>query len=84
MREIKIDDQVYQRIEEEAARLHLSVDTYLSTLLMREAGRDRDLPKEVSGIGLFADAPELVDAVLADIMEFRARRWQNTNEESHS
>lgn len=84
MREIKVNDQVYQRIEEEAARLHLTVDTYLSTLLMRDAGHHGDISKEVSGIGLFADAPELVDAVMADIMELRARRWQNTDDESHS
>jgi hypothetical protein len=82
MREIKIDDDVYQRIEEEAARLHLSVDTYLSTLLMREVGHDRDLPKEVSGIGLFADLPDSFDDIMNKIISERSQPWRLTDDES--
>ncbi len=82
MREIKIDDHVYQRIEEEAERLHLSVDTYLSTLMMREAGRERDLPKEVSGIGLFADLPDSYDEVMNKIISERSQPWRLPDDES--
>ncbi len=41
MKQINIDDEVYEQIEKEATRLHLDVDTYLSTVLMREAGESQ-------------------------------------------
>jgi hypothetical protein len=93
MKQINIDDQVYEQLEKEAARLHLDVDTYLSTVLMREAsplrrtsdaGSEHDIPKEISGIGLFADIPEIMDKIVADAMAARARRWQSSEGESYN
>lgn len=90
MRQINIDDRVYEQIEKEATRLHLDVDTYLSTILMREAapardaGREHDIPKEISGIGLFADLPDSFDAVMEEIMDERARPWRLNDDESIS
>ncbi|HET6401608.1 MAG TPA: hypothetical protein VFH95_09435 [Candidatus Kapabacteria bacterium] len=90
MKQINIDDQVYEQIEKEAARLHLDVDTYLSTVLMREAGiagdagREHDIPKEISGIGLFADIPEIMDKIVADAMAARSEPWRLPDEEGYS
>ena len=74
---------MYERIEKEATRLHLDVDTYLSTVLMREAGRERqqsshenETSKEISGIGLFADSPEVMDKIVADAMATRSEPWR--------
>jgi hypothetical protein len=93
MKQINIDDQVYEEIEKEASRLHLDVDTYLSTVLMREASllrrsndaeREHNIPKEISGIGLFADIPEIMDKIVADAMAARSQPWRLPDEEGYS
>ncbi len=83
---VTLEDQDYQAFSRAALRLNQSVDTYVSALLMAQIGtRGTDVNSAIqSGIGLFADAPELVDAVLANIMESRARRWQHPDDASHS
>ena len=75
---LTIDDQTYRNLSTEAAEHDLNMDTYAAALFMEKIGKrepDIDSPLQ-SWIGLFADEPELVDAVLADIMESRARPWQ--------
>ena len=115
MQHITLDDQVYQVASTDAARLNLSVDTYLSTLIMKTAvvpnpengaisknglsqqpeplesiedevsRRIREAGSPAKALfGLFADEPELVDAVLADIMESRSKRWRLPDEKSTS
>jgi hypothetical protein len=84
MKQISIDDHTYERLESEAARLHLSVDTYLSTVLMRQAAQERAIPKSISGIGLFADIPDVMDAIVADAMAARSKPWRLSDEESSS
>jgi hypothetical protein len=83
---LTLDDQAYRDLSTEATRHNLNMDTYAAAVLMEKIGKresDIDSPLQ-SGIGLFADVPELVDAVLADIMESRARRWQDIDDESNS
>jgi hypothetical protein len=38
MQQITVDDRVYEAVSTEAARLNQNIDTYVSTVLMREIG----------------------------------------------
>jgi hypothetical protein len=83
---VTLDDQTFCDLSNEAAQHNLNMDTYAAAVLMEKIGkRESYIDSSLhTGIGLFADVPELVDAVLADIMESRARRWQDLHDRSNS
>ena len=83
MQNITLEDQVYQAVSIEAARLNMNVDTYISTTLLGEIGRaanNKLRSKMESGIGLFADLPDSFDAVMESILDDRNLPWDMIND----
>lgn len=63
--EIKLPDETYNALQRAAARAH-KTEAELARDLLQSA-----LEKQGGVLGLFADEPELVDALLADAMDSR-------------
>ena len=88
---VTLEDQDYQAFSREALRLNQSVDTYVSALLMAQIAeegqedirmKDFDMNSPMhTGIGLFSDVPELMDAIVADAMANRSKPWRLPDDE---
>ena len=87
MQNITLEDGVYRAISTEAARHNLDIDTYVSSILLREIGhtiRSEPRSKFESGIGLFADLPDSFDTAMESILDDRDKPWDLHNEESNT
>ena len=75
--ELQLPDHVYHRAESLAASRSCSLDRLLPFFVQRAV--DEQAPPDET-MGLFADAPELLDHVVAEALAEREQRWAPTDE----
>lgn len=76
--EIRIASDVYERAEALARSRQCSVEELVSRLIVQADERHETRDETM---GLFADDPDLIDAVVEQAMADRERRWANARRE---
>ncbi len=69
MKQLEMDDRTFDRAERQARALRLSLAEYVRNLVEHEAPARRSAKNP---IGLFADSPETIEEMMADVAQTRA------------
>ena len=68
MKQLELDDRTFDRAERQARALRLSLAEYVRNLVEHEKPAR---PSATNPIGLFADRPEIIDEMMADVVRTR-------------